>query len=68
MKQSEMLLSVLVVSFNTRDVTRECLKRVYEYGAGLAMEVGSATKIYLIRSDLPLMVRQAHHERKINEL
>jgi hypothetical protein len=22
----------------------------------------------LIRSDLPLMVRQAHHERKINEL
>lgn len=33
------LLSIIVVSFNTRDVTRECLKRVYEYGAGLDMEV-----------------------------
>ncbi len=34
-----LLLSVIVVSFNTRDVTRECLKRVYEYGTGLDMEV-----------------------------
>ncbi|MEI7816334.1 MAG: glycosyltransferase, partial [Desulfuromonadales bacterium] len=33
------LLSVIVVSFNTRDITRECLKLVYEYGAALDMEV-----------------------------
>ena len=39
MKTVTRLLSVIIVSFNTRDITRECLKRVFEYGAGLDMEV-----------------------------
>ena len=34
-----LLLSIIIVSFNTRDVTRECLRRVYEYGAGPDREV-----------------------------
>ena len=38
-RMPDRLLSVIVVSFNTRDVTRECLRRVYAYGAGLDMEV-----------------------------
>jgi GT2 family glycosyltransferase/serine acetyltransferase len=33
------LLSIIIVSFNTRDVTRECLQRVFAYGADLDMEV-----------------------------
>lgn len=39
MKEPSCLLSIVIVSFNTRDVTRECLKKVFEYGAGLEMEV-----------------------------
>jgi GT2 family glycosyltransferase/serine acetyltransferase len=39
MKATDKLLSVIIVSFNTRDITRECLKRVLEYGAKLDMEV-----------------------------
>lgn len=39
MKPAEKLLSVIIVSFNTRDVTRECLNRVLAYGSGIDMEV-----------------------------
>ena len=39
MKPADKLLSVIIVSFNTRDITRECLRRVLEYGAELDMEV-----------------------------
>ena len=39
MKPAEKLLSVIIVSFNTRDVTRECLNRLLTYGEGLDMEV-----------------------------
>ena len=39
MKPAGKLLSVIIVSFNTRDVTRECLNRVLAYGSGIDMEV-----------------------------
>ena len=39
MKPAEKLLSVIIVSFNTRNVTRECLNRVLTSGEGLDMEV-----------------------------
>lgn len=32
------LLSIIIVSFNTRDVLRKCLNRVREYGAGIDLE------------------------------
>ncbi len=32
------LLSIVIVSFNTRDILRECLNRVRKYGAGMDLE------------------------------
>jgi len=38
LEREHKLLSIVIVSFNTRDILRECLNRVRKYGAGVDLE------------------------------